>query len=388
MFKKNRFLGVLVYSLCAVSFYSYIIINAKILEEFFAQVSLIFIDFDEIESFKTLGYIIASVIVVLFTLNLSFYKTILIALPLNLLCCFSIVILGADSVIMKPVIMAYSATSLMMLLLFIGKMFELRKEKGLGLIILILVEMLIAYTITIYLNLFNINYDLYGMEVIYTFKANVIPLLIFCGIIFSFKGYKKTYNNEGYNFNIVVKNMELEFLIAFVVFFVLMSFRSGYEVFSFSHNMYFLSSELIGFIYFSTIVLVIILLKFRLNKHNIHKTNILSLICLILLFLLLPIIGRYLFLLVTSIILIGVAIGILFIGNIFILTEKFSGINFTSAFAIYSLASSMGYYCGYITINVSEETLGPNGFLISICFVLTNLLIYHLYLFRKLNYSR
>lgn len=388
MFKKNRFLGGLVYSLCAVSFYSYIIINAKILEEFFAQVSLIFVDLDSIEFFKTLGYIIASVIVVLFTLNLSFYKTILIALPLNFLSCFSIALLGADSIIMAPSIIAYSATSLMMLLLFIGKMFELRKEKGLSLIILILAEMLIAYTITVYLNLFNINYDLYGIEVIYTFKANIIPLLIFCGMIFSFRDYKTKYNSEEYNFNIVVKNMELEFLMAFVVFFVLMSLRSGYEVFSFSHNMYFLSAELIGFIYFSTIVSVIILLKFRLNKHNIHKANILSLIVLILLFLLLPIIGRYVFPLVVSMILIGVAIGLLFIGNIFILTEKFSGINFTSAFAIYSLASSMGYYCGYITINVSEKTLGPNGFLISICFVLTNLLIYHLYLFRKLNYSK
>lgn len=388
MFKKNRFLGVLVYSLCAVSFYSYIIINAKILEEFFAQVSLAFVDLDNIEFFKALGYIIASAIVVLFTLTFSFYNTILIALPLNFLCCFVIVLLGVNSIIMVPAIITYSVTSLIMLLLFIGKMFELRKEKGLDLIILILTEILIAYIIIVYLNLFSIDYDLYGVEVIYTFKANIIPLLIFGGIISFFKGYKTKYNYEGYNFNIVVKNMELEFLGAFVVFFILMSFKSGYEVFSFSNNMYFISSELIGFIDFSTIVLLIILFKFRLNKHNIHKANIISLISLILLFLLLPIIGQYVLPLVISLILIGVAIGLLFIGNIFILTEKFSGINFTSALAIYALASSIGYYCGYITINVSEKTLGPNGFLISICFVLTNLLIYHLYLFRKLKLYR
>lgn len=83
MFKKNRFLGVLAYSLCAVSFYSYIIINAKILEEFFAQVSSAFVDLDNIEFFKALGYIIASAIVVLFTLTFSFYNIILIVLPLN-----------------------------------------------------------------------------------------------------------------------------------------------------------------------------------------------------------------------------------------------------------------------------------------------------------------
>ena len=388
MFKKNRFLGVLVYSLCSVSFYSCIIINAKILEEFFAQDNLAFIDFDNIELLKIVGYIIASTIVVLFTLTLSFYKTMLIAFPLNFLCCFTIVLLGIDSVIMMPSIIIYGATSLIMFLLFIGKMFELRREKGLKLIILILTEILIAYIIIVYLNLFSIDYDLHGIEVFYTFKASIIPVIIFWGIISTFKVYKTKHNHEEYNFNIVVKNMELEFLIAFVAFFVLMSIRNSYEVFSFSRNMYFISSELIGFIYFSAIVLVIILLKFSLNKYNIYKVNIISLICLILLFLLLPVVGKYALPLVISLILIGAAIGLLFIGNIFILTEKFTGINFTSAFAIYALASSMGYYCGYITINVSEKTLGPNGFLISICFVLTNLLIYHLYLFRKLKLYR
>ena len=66
-------------------------------------------------------------------------------------------------------------------------MFQLRKEKGLDLIILILTEILIAYIIIVYLNLFSIDYDLYGVEVIYTFKANIIPLLIFGGIISFFK---------------------------------------------------------------------------------------------------------------------------------------------------------------------------------------------------------
>ena len=80
--------------------------------------------------------------------------------------------------------------------------------------------------------------------------------------------------------------------------------------------------------------------------------------------------------------------GLFFIGNIFILTEKFEGINFTSALAIYTLAASMGYYCGYITSDTSEETLGPNGFLISICFVLTSLLLYYLYLFKKFKLYR
>lgn len=388
MFKENSFSGFLVYSLCAVSFYCCVLINAKILEDFFAYEHLSFYDFDHIEFLKMMGYVLASAIVVLFTSILSFYRVTLVAMPLNFLCCFCIILFELDNFIMTLSLIVYGATSLMMVLLFIDKMFELRRSKKLNLVILLPAEMLISYIIIVYFNLFSIDEGSDDIDIIYTFKANIIPLLVFCGMIFSFKRYRDKRDSEDYNFNIVIRNMELESLMAFVVFFVLMSIRNGYEVFSLSHQMRSISSETISFICFSAIGIPVILFKFFLSKLNIHKTNIISLICLISLFLLLPVLGQDSTFLIINLISIGVAIVLFFIGNIFILTRKFEGINFTSALAIYTLAASMGYYCGYITSDTSEETLGPNGFLISICFVLTSLLLYYLYLFKKLKLYR
>ena len=388
MFKKNSFLGFWVYSLCAVSFYCCILINAKILEDFFAYEHLSFYDYDHIEFLKMLGYVLASAIIVLFTSILSFYRVVLIAMPLNFLCCFFIILFELDDAIMTLSLIVYGATSMMMVLLFIDKMFELRRSKKLNLVILLPAEMLISYIIIVYFNLYNIDEVFEDLDMIYIFKANIIPLFVFCLMVFSFKRFRSKRDNEGYNFNIVIRNMELESLMAFVVFFTLMSIRNGYEVFSLSHQMHSVSSETIRFICFSAIVIPVILFKFFLSKRNIYKTNITSLVCLILLFLLLSVLGQDSMFLIINLMFIGVSIMLFFIGNIFILSRKFEGINFTSALAIYALAASMGYYCGYITIDTSEETLGPNGFLISICFVLTSLLLYYLYLFKKLKLYR
>ena len=164
-----------------------------------------------------------------------------------------------------------------------------------------------------------------------------------------------------------------------------MSIKNGYEVFSFSRNIYNISSEALSFVCFSSIVIPVILFKFILANSNIHIINITSLICLILLWLILPLVGHNPSLNIINLGLIGVAIGLLFIGGIFILSMKFEGINFTTSMTIYSLTASIGYYCAYITSNTSEETLGPNGFLISICCVLISLLLYYLHLFKKLK---
>lgn len=388
MFKKNSFLGFLVYSLCSVSFYCCILINAKILSEFFANEHLSFTDFDNIEFLKMIGYVIASSIIVLFTSFLSFYRVVLMAMPLNFLACVSIILFDLDDLIMRLSLVLYGATFLMMFLLYIDKIFELRSGKKLNLVVFLPAEMLVSYILIVYFDLFSIDEGFDDIDVIYTFKYSLIPLVSFLGIVSYFKRYRRKRNSENYNFNIVVRNMELESLMAFVVFFVLMSIRNGYEVFSLTHKMHIISSDVISFICFSAIALPVILFKFLFANTNIHKTNITSLVCVILLFLLLPLVGYSPYLLIVNLILIGSAIGLFFIGNIFILTRKFEGINFTGALSIYTLAGSMGYYCGYITSDTSEETLGPNGFLISICFVLTSLLIYYLYLFIKLKLYR
>jgi hypothetical protein len=84
----------------------------------------------------------------------------------------------------------------------------------------------------------------------------------------------------------------------------------------------------------------------------------------------------------------GLLISIIAVGNLLVITKKFDEINLVLSISLYLLGCCSGYYCGYITIDTAEDTLGENGFLISICFVLFSLLIYYVYLFRKYRLSQ
>ncbi len=84
----------------------------------------------------------------------------------------------------------------------------------------------------------------------------------------------------------------------------------------------------------------------------------------------------------------GLLYSIVFVTNILGITKKFDEVNLVTAFSLYLFGCCAGYYCGYITIDTSEDTLGENGFLISVCFVLFSLLIYYVYLFRKYKLSQ
>ena len=195
-------------------------------------------------------------------------------------------------------------------------------------------------------------------------------------------------NADGYNFNIVIKNMEIESLVSFSMFYVMMSVRNGFEVFSLSHQLEVLSTNTISLITFGAISISILLSKIIFPNVNKHKVNIICLLSLTSFFLLIHTVGDSEIKLGLLLLLIGVLIFLPLIGTLLILAEKFEGINLACAIAIYALAASIGNYCGYITIDTSENTLGDDGFLISICFVLLSLLLYYLYLFKKLKLYR
>jgi len=128
--------------------------------------------------------------------------------------------------------------------------------------------------------------------------------------------------------------------------------------------------------------------KIIIPKFNKHNINIVCLASLVILFLLTHIIVGNEFKISLVLLSIGVFIFLPLMSSIAILTEKFEGVNLACAIAIYVLAASIGNYCGYITIDISESSLGRDGFLISICFVLMSLLLYYLYLFKKLKLYR
>ncbi len=386
MFKRNSLSGFLVTFLCVVSFCTCVFVNTKILDVHLSFEGLSFTYFDNIEFFKMMGYIVASVMAVIFIYWLSFFRGVMIALPLYYFSCFNIVYLDADGAATMFYFAIYAATFLIMALLLLEKLLEQEASRPIDSLILMILAYLVSYIAVMYFDIFAIENKEGNISFVYAFIINIVPLSIFGWFIF--KDYSKKRNADGYTFNIVIQNMEIESLVSFVMFYAIMSVRNGYEVFSLSHHLEALSTNSISFIVFGAIFLSILLSKMILPNFNKHKVNIICLASLISSFLLIHTVGGSEFKLSLLLLLIGVLIFLPLIGTLSILTEKFEGVNLACAIAIYALAASIGNYCGYITIDTSENTLGDDGFLISICFVLLSLLLYYLYLFKKLKLYR
>ncbi len=385
MSKRNSLSGFLVPFICVVSFFLCIFVNVRILEVYLASEDLSFTYFDRMAFLKMLGYVLATIFSIMLITWLSFFRGVIIALPLYYLSCFCIIYLDTDIVITMFYFVIYGASALMIALLLVDKVFEKFESNILNRIILVISGMITSHVLVIYLNIFVIDRDWENVSFFHIIIANIIPLFVFLGIVFKFENYRSIRIVDGYNFNIVIKNMELEVLVAFSMFYVIMSINNGFEVFSLSHFFQDISTEVIKLILVSSVVLSVVLSKITIPNFNEYKINIICLISLIILFLSLPVTGYSEFLLSINLLLIGIMIGILFISSISILTKKFEGINISCALSIYALAASIGYYCGYITIDTSENTLGDDGFLISICFVLVSLLLYYLYLLKKIK---
>jgi len=162
----------------------------------------------------------------------------------------------------------------------------------------------------------------------------------------------------------------------------------GYDIYSMTDQLFTIVDTSIRHYMMVLIVFVVSLLMLYVKKVNIHRVSISSIGLSFTLFVTMPFWAGYNVLGLVGWFILGVLHSIVFVTNILGVTKKFDEINLVTAFSLYLLGCFAGYYCGYITIDTSEDTLGENGFLISICFVLLSLLIYYVHLFRKYKLSQ
>jgi hypothetical protein len=218
--------------------------------------------------------------------------------------------------------------------------------------------------------------------------ANVILTGALVLINLSYPIFKKKIKTTDYNFSGVVRNMELEIICGFSLFYILMVVIDGYDIYSITDQLFTIVDSSIQHYMLALIVFIVSLLLLYIKKVNIHMVNICCIGLSFSLFVtmkywaehkILGLIGWFVF---------GLLISIIAVGNLLVITKKFDEINLVLSISLYLLGCCSGYYCGYITIDTAEDTLGENGFLISICFVLFSLLIYYVYLFRKYRLSQ
>jgi hypothetical protein len=388
MFRTNTLLAFFAPILGIISFCSCIFINTKILDIYLRVEGESFTYLDNAAFHMMIGCIFTSAALVLFTRWLSFFRGMMIAFPLYYFSYFGIVFLDVEETKVMLYFLIYGASAFMLMLLLLDKIIEFNQSRILDSLVLVILSAFVSYIIIIYLDIFAFDKGGRSVSFQYAAIANIVFLSIFIGVTLFFKNYKKERDLENYNFDIVIKNMEIEMIVGFCLFYVLIAIKNGYEVFSLSHYLQDISIANGNFIIFASVSISIIIEKFVIPNFNRHLVNIICLACLVISFLFLPILGSDVFTLRLVLLLIGILMSVIFMGTVDLLALKFEGINLACALAIYALASSIGYYCGYVTIDTSENTLGSEGFLISICFVLVGLLLYYLFLFKKLKLYR
>jgi hypothetical protein len=242
------------------------------------------------------------------------------------------------------------------------------------------VSILIAYLISDTFEYFTITDGYYLSELI---VSNILPMSVFLLILFFSPAYGQKIDLDKYRFFEVIKRMEVEILVGFTIFYVVMVVENGYEIYALADSLLIFSSATREYIGVYSVIAAAIMNTMYITRFNKHKVSITCIITLILIFVSMPEWGKYSWSSIVGMVMFIFFLYTLFSCSILIISEKFRGINLFSALSIYSLGSVFGYYCGYITINTSENTLGVNGFLISICFVLLGLLFYYSYLFKK-----
>jgi hypothetical protein len=182
--------------------------------------------------------------------------------------------------------------------------------------------------------------------------------------------------------------MELETIAGFMIFYVFMVILNGYEVFALTEHLLILSVTNAKYYMIGAILGGIYALPKLQKSTNMYKANIVCLGILLLIFATMPIWGLYYFTSAVLWVFIGILLYVFFIFNILILTEKFDSVDLYYAILIFCLSSAVGFYAGYVTIDATEDTIGENGFLISICFVLLALMVYYMLRFKKDKLSK
>ena len=383
MTKNNRMHAFFTYFFCVVVYFLVLDANETFLTSLRSNYEVSFSEYDQIEYYKILGYVAASIFLLIFSRFLSLNVSMILGAILYLL---SIVAISSSDINTQTnffYFSLYSASYLVVgstICLYIICDTKLSSELNL---ICICLASIIAFFIN-EIKFFIVIIDgLAGLLV-----TNLILFGIFVLINLSYPIFKKEIKATDYNFSGVVKNMELEIICGFSSFYILMVVIDGYDIYSITDQLFTIIDSSIRHYMMALIVFIISLLILYIKKVNTHIMNICSIGLSFSLFVTMPYWAEYKILGLVGWFSLGLLYSIVLVANIFGIIKKFDEINLVTAVSLYLLGCCAGYYCGYITIDTSENTLGENGFLISICFVLFSLLIYYVYLFRKYKLSQ
>ena len=372
------------YFICITTYMFAAIVNIQVVEQVLVFKEMPAGLLDQVYHYDILGYLIGSLMLLFFSNYFHLQKIIIFNLLIYALSVYNVGFSTFSELFQKIYPMIYSLTNSVIITSLLYYIFSDKRITHKYSIAFFLFSIFIAYflaqIVLYYIFLGTDSPDLVLIRILVI--VNIIPITIFlCSFLLSSCFHQL--KTKPVNSLIVLKNIDLELLASFSIFYITMTVFYGYETYKFTDNLLMISVSNIRYYIFAGILLLAVFLSKFIFNYNPHKINIACITALLLMFSSISFWSNDILLSSISWFLIAIFLYLYFCSNLLIIAAKFTDFYLQLAIILYTLAGAVGYFCSYIAAENADVNDDRYNFLIPICLILGTTLLYYLYRYQK-----
>jgi len=372
------------YFICITTYMFAAIVNIQVVEQVLVFKEIPAGLLDQVYHYDILGYLIGSLMLLFFSNYFHLQKIIIFNLLIYALSVYNVGFSTFSELFQKIYPMIYSLTNSVIITSLLYYIFSDKRITHKYSIAFFLFSIFIAYflaqIVLYYIFLGTDSPDLVLIRILVI--VNIIPITIFlCSFLLSSCFHQL--KTKPVNSLIVLKNIDLELLASFSIFYITMTVFYGYETYKFTDNLLMISVSSIRYYIFAGILLLAVFLSKFIFNYNPHKINIACITALLLMFSSISFWSNDILLSSISWFLIAIFLYLYFCSNLLIIAAKFTDFYLQLAIILYTLAGAVGYFCSYIAAENADVNDDRYNFLIPICLILGTTLLYYLYRYQR-----
>jgi MFS family permease len=372
------------YFICITTYMFAAIVNIQVVEQVLVFKEIPAGLLDQVYHYDILGYLIGSLMLLFFSNYFHLQKIIIFNLLIYALSVYNVGFSAFSELFQKIYPMIYSLTNSVIITSLLYYIFSDKRITHKYSIAFFLFSIFIAYflaqIVLYYIFLGTDSPDLVLIRILVI--VNIIPITIFlCSFLLSSCFHQLKI--KPVNSLIVLKNIDLELLASFSIFYITMTVFYGYETYKFTDNLLMISVSNIRYYIFAGILLLAVFLSKFIFNYNPHKINIACITALLLMFSSISFWSNDILLSSISWFLIAIFLYLYFCSNLLIIAAKFTDFYLQLAIILYTLAGAVGYFCSYIAAENADVNDDRYNFLIPICLILGTTLLYYLYRYQR-----
>lgn len=372
------------YFICITTYMFAAIVNIQVVEQVLVFKEVPAGLLDQVYHYDILGYLIGSLMLLFFSNYFHLQKIIIFNLLIYALSVYNVGFSTFSELFQKIYPMIYSLTNSVIITSLLYYIFSDKRITHKYSIAFFLFSIFIAYflaqIVLYYIFLGTDSPDLVLIRILVI--VNIIPITIFlCSFLLSSCFHQL--KTKPVNSLIVLKNIDLELLASFSIFYITMTVFYGYETYKFTDNLLMISVSSIRYYIFAGILLLAVFLSKFIFNYNPHKINIACITALLLMFSSISFWSNDILLSSISWFLITIFLYLYFCSNLLIIAAKFTDFYLQLAIILYTLAGAVGYFCSYIAAENADVNDDRYNFLIPICLILGTTLLYYLYRYQR-----